>query len=179
MIEGREFDLLADIAELLKKYGPDTFEVLAGFMATPETTQTLIELLQSTAGISRTSPTANRETRNAKAVRSIRDELASIEVADSQKYTLLSDFYQALQEKSALPTLRELRSFVSDCGIPDVKVDARQKAINPLMRSLIKLPTDELAETLRAVPAYSSNDRGLLRWSEIILGKDRAVPTNE
>ena len=179
MIKGREFDLLADIAELLKKYGPDTFEVLAGFMATPETTQTLIELLQSTAEICRSSPRANAKPRNTKTTRSIRDELASIEVVDSQKYTLLSDFYQALHEKNVLPTLRELRSFVADCGLPEIKADARQKAINPLMRSLIELPTSELAEILRAVPAYSSNDRGLLRWSEIILGKDRAVPTNQ
>lgn len=172
MITGREFDLLGDIAGLLKKYGPETFEVLAESMADPGTTQTLVDLLQSTAQISRTSPISKKGTR------SIRDELASIEMIDSQKYRLLSDFYQALQEKSALPTLKELRNFASDCGISDVGANARQKAINPLMRSLIKLPTNELAETLRAVPAYSRNDQSLQGWSAIILGKDR-VQLNE
>jgi ABC-type transporter Mla MlaB component len=171
MIERKEFDLLADIAGLLKKYGPETFEALADSIASHETSQNLVELLQTTARISRTAPTSNHEIGKRKATRSIRDDLASIETVDPQKFALLTDLYRALQERSILPTLRELRNFAADCDLPAIKADARQKAITPFIRSLIQLPTSELAEKLRGVESYSRNDKGLQGWSEIILGR--------
>ena len=122
----------------------------------------------------RTTPLSNGEVGGGKTTRSVRGEIASLETVDPEKYVILTDLYQALQEKSVLPTLADVRNSISDSGLPPIKVDARQKAINPLIRELIQLPTNELAEKLHGLPLSSNNDRSLQGWSEIILGKERA-----
>ena len=175
MTDREEFRLLEDIARLLKKYGPETFEALADSIASPKTADSLVEVLRATARISRTAPISDHKVSNRKAARSIRDELSSIEITDPQKHALLTDFYQGLQDKSILPTLRELKRFAVECDLTPIKEDARQKAISPFIKSLIQLPTDELAEKLRGVQSYSRNDSGLKGWSDIILGKDRGA----
>ena len=175
MIEGREFDLLADIAKLLRKYGPEAFETLANSLASPNIAQSLVDVLSRTATIASKQPASNRSLGTGKGAGSILDELAYIEPKDPQKHRLLATLYQALQDKSVLPTLRELKNFATDCGLPVIKADARQRAIGPLMRSLFLLPREDLEARIKTIESYSRNDKGLERWSEIILGKDSAV----
>jgi len=175
MIERRELELLVDIAKLLKKHGPDAFQALASSLASPSSTQDLIEILRGTARIVENLTTSNQQLAARMAPRSILRELASIEPTDPQKHRLLTHLYQDLQNKSVLPTLRELKNFAGDCGLPMPKADARQKALGPFIRSLSRLPTSELKKKILAIEAYSRNDNELERWSGIILGKDEGV----
>ncbi len=173
MKNAKEFDLLADIAKLLNKYGPETFEALANLMSSPETIRSLAEVLQTTVRVSRKAHMSNGEAGAGNPVLPVRKELASVKASDPEKHALLLDFYEALQEKRALPTLRQLRDFVVDQGLPAIETTTRQKAIPSLIRFLVDLPTDELASKISDAGAMPREHNALQGWSEIILGKDR------
>ena len=191
MSDTREFDLLTDIAKLLKKYGPETFESLASLVNSPETTRSLAEVLQATARISREASTPDANSGAGNAVRAIRQELDAIKDSEPGKHAILLDFHEALREKRALPTLKDMRAFAADRGLPGIEANTRQRAIAPLMRSLLDAPAgglesimslvdisaDEPASGAASAPATPRHDNALQGWSEIILGKDRAART--
>ena len=172
MMKQKEYELLADIAKLLNKYGASNFESLASLMSSPQITQSLIEILRVAANVHSAEFASNSRTEGKKITRSILDELTSIKDVDNRKYSLLTELYQALKEKRTLATLRELKSFVEDRGLPAIQANAWQKAINPFVRSLIDMPTGELEEKLKGIQYYSGRDNGLEGWSKIILERD-------
>jgi hypothetical protein len=168
--DNRNFDLLVDVARLLKKYGPDAFEHLAEDLSSPELLDRLIFILRTTAKAGK-SVKADKSPRGKKhSSADFRASLASIE--DKEKSDLLLKFYDDLMAKTTLPTLRSLQSFVSDAGLPPFKAKLRDKAVAQVVKNLSALPLDELKSvlsTIRQTP--SQDDRSLEGWSNIILNK--------
>jgi hypothetical protein len=86
---------------------------------------------------------------------------------------LLIELYDGLKNQSILPTLREMKNFVADNGLPPVKSTSREKALIPFVQTFLKMPVEEVRECLKRIqPTRSSGDRTLEGWSKIIFRKD-------
>jgi hypothetical protein len=170
MNNNKEFDLLSDLAKLIKKYGPETFETLGEQIANPMFTRVLADILSITAKTYRATHKAKSRPRS-KSRKG--DFLSSLEKSDPEKSVLLIELYDNLKNQSILPTLRELKDFAADNGLPPVKATSREKALIPFVRTFLKMPVKEVRQCLRRIkPTRSSGDRTLEGWSKIIFGKD-------
>ena len=175
MSDNSEFELLRDIAKLLKKYGPDTFERLSEKLSSPDFSERLAALLVTTAKTGRTAQiTEPHKVERQQTQRDFRSSLIALEQTDPNRATLLIKFYDGLTGKTYLPTLRDIQAFVSDLGLPPLKATSRDKAIVPLIKVLLPLGLEDLQSRLSAVkPVPTNDDRSLEGWSNIILDKER------
>lgn len=164
----RELDLLVDLVKLLKKYGQEPFESLAKSISSPEMTQHLSAILTQVAKTGRTIPKTKREART-KQRPSVPRSLIALEKVEPQKYRLLMDFYTDLIGKIVLLSLRDIKEFAMDCGLPEVSAKSRQEAISPLIGLLIKLPNEQLTAKIQLLKKYEAGDRSLEGWSNVIL----------
>ncbi len=167
----RELDLLVDISKLLKKYGPETFESLSELILNTEITEQLSQILIQSSKTARSIQKEKRETR-AKQKISIPKLLIDLEKIEPEKYQLLMNFHTDLVEKKILTSLRDLKNFAMECGLPEIHSNSRQKALNPLINSLVKFPNEQLIQITQSLDKYDSSDRSLEKWSNIILKKD-------
>jgi len=174
MTTQRELDLLVDLAKLLKKHGPDTFESLAESISSPEMTQHLSRVLTQVAKIARTIPKTKGEA-GIKQEPRIPKSLISLKSAEPEKYQLLMNFYNDLIAKTVLPTLRDIKEFGVDCGLREIRAKSRQKAISPLISSLLKFPNEQLIARIQSLEKYDTGDRSLEGWSNIILNRQRRL----
>lgn len=174
MSDKQELELLVEVAKLLKKYGPDTFEKLAESLSSPEFSERLTSILSKTARIAHSAKKDIQPSERKQTPRDFRSSLVALANTESEKSELLTKFYDGLMAKNFLPTLRDLQSFILDMGLPPLKATARNKAIVPFVKSLLPLSTDEIKDKLaRIKPVSSANDRSLEGWSNIILDKER------
>lgn len=172
MIDQRQISLLEDFAKLLNKHGVDAFESLANSLSSPTTTQELVEMLRIGAHAGRVARVKKRGPRPMQDRLSVRGLLDRIRNVEPEKFELLEELHSALQRRAVLPTLRDFRDFASDFGLEPITADARQKAVNPFMRSLTNMPLSDLRKMSHALQKYSNTDPGLAGWSAIILGKE-------
>lgn len=168
----RDLDLSMDIAKLLKKYGPEPFETLAESISSPLMTQHLTHILSEMAKISRTVPKVERKTK-LKQEPSIPRSLVALKNVESGKYQILLNFYTELVAKRVLPSLRDIKEFARECGLPEVRAKSRQKAISPLVGSLSKFPNEELIARIQSLKNCDISDRSLEGWSNIILNRQQ------
>lgn len=166
----RELDLLVDLAKLLKKYGPEPFRSLAVSISSPEMTQHLSVILTQAAKIGRSIPKTKKETRP-KEEPSVPRSLAALENVEQEKYQLLMSFRTDLIAKKFLPSLRDVKEFAVEYGLPEVRAKSRQRAISPLIGSLVKLPNEQLVARIQSLKRYDMGDRSLEGWSNLILDK--------
>lgn len=164
----RELELLVDIAKLLKKYGPDPFELLAKVISTPEMTQHLIELLEQSAKTAKTVKKTKKITKKKHKI-SIPKLLLEIKESEPEKFEILTNLYNDLILKNFLPSLREIKQLAIEYGLPEINFKSRQQAINQIIDSLINLTLEEIKAKIQLIEKYSGNDRSLEDWSKIIL----------
>lgn len=173
MIDQQDISLLQDLLKLLSKYGPDPFVRLANIVSSPEIMQDLGKMLtqlgrivEVNGKINTTKPIGNST--------SVRDLLASLKETEHEKYILLMDFFDDFQIARVLPTMRDIREFAANCNLPPVKQTSRQRAINPIMRTLCSLPLAEVSRITHSLAKSEMNDtdRELEGWSNIILDRE-------
>lgn len=172
MTTPQDIKLLVDLAKLFDKYGTEPFERLADSLSSPETTQVWADFLRKSSRVAQDAGFERNSKRKQPSPRSAKAELENIKSEDPEKYEALSGFRDVLLSKAVLPTLRDIRYFAEGNGLPAVKSSSREKAISPLVKSLIPLPTDEINSIIGSLwhsDAESFND--LVEWSEIIMGK--------
>lgn len=181
MRERREFDLLVDIARLLKKYGPDVFDELARMLNQTEVVKNLIAILEDSAGKARSAKAFGGGKRRSSGQRTgLRQLLSELEVREPQKGELLANFNEALGSKSVLPTLKELRYFAMDNGLSPIRATARDKAIYPFLKDLATRPVEEIKSIVnRASIGAQMGDRSLEGWAGVILDKKRSKKVKE
>lgn len=174
----KEFDLLCDLARLLKKYGPEPFEGLASEISNPEFAERFVEVLRTTATVFRRLPRAERKSRIRSSGNDFRSTLTSVEKSNAEKGALLIQLYDGLTTKSLLPTLREMKNFALDNGLPPLKSTSHEKAIIPFVKTFLQMPLEDIRDYLRRIqPSPSSDDRSLEGWSRIIFGSQGRVET--
>jgi len=167
-----ELDLLVELAKLVKKYGPESFEALSDLLSSPVMTQRLPSLLKEVAKESRTNTTVKQEIKNIKRAPTPRS-LNNIEESEPEKYSILMDIYNSLNDKTALPTLEGIRKFSLDHDLPRITAKTRKLAINQLINSLSGLPEGEFERIAQSFKKYGFDDRSLEGWSDIILKKSK------
>ena len=172
----KEMDLLSDVAKLIHKYGPEAFVSLSAEIGNPKFTKALAEILTETANSYRTLPRPKRKSRTSVGKADLRTSLDQLE---AERYALLIDFYDALKNHAVLPTLRDMKTFSADNGLPPIKAKSREQALIPFVRTFIKMPIEEVREHLRRIrPNAPPDDRTLEGWSNIIFGNEVAAGKN-
>lgn len=169
MIRERELDLLIDLLKLRKKYGAESFELLAKALSSPEITKQLSEILANIPSKAKT-PYVKGKSRRAKKYK-VPKVLVTLERVDPQKFELLLKFYNDLVAKKVLPSLGDIRYLAEELGLPEVRAKSRQKAISPFISDLALLPHDKIKSRIQSIGAYRTGDRSLEGWSKIILNK--------
>ncbi len=168
MISQQELDLLIDLAKLVKKHGPTTFELLAESISSPQMVEHLSQLLtqiaKSTQSISGTK--GDIEVKRRLGIPKILDAL---KFKDPKKYEYLINFYNKLNTKAVLPSLRDIKEFAAEGGLPYVRARSRQEAIIPIITSLVQLPNEQLIVIIESIKKQKMSDRSLEGWSKIIL----------
>jgi len=170
MNDNKEFELLSDLAKLIRKYGPDTFEGLAHALSKPDFIDSFTEVLRTAAKFDRnTRRTAVKRSSNYNRI-DFRSSLERIAMDETEKGKLLIDLYDGLQSKTLLPTLKEMQNFALDNGLPPVKATSRAKAIVPFIKAFLPMPVQDLREYVKRIQSNAPQERGLEGWSDIIFG---------
>ncbi len=170
MNDQQDSKLLADLVKLMIKHGPDTFESLSKKLSSPEFTQNLSNTLLNLSK-NRGNIQLNKKNVQSKTSMNIPRALIVFKDKDSEKYELLNRFYNKLVMNELLPSLGEIREFVSDLGLKEIKEKSRQKAVNSLINLLAELPNEQIKLKISSLRKYSGGDRSLQGWSDIILNK--------
>jgi hypothetical protein len=174
MSQEGKFELLIDIARLIKKYGPDTFEELANYLRKKETFNSLIELLKTSSKAAKvvSSPTLIIQAEKKKV--GIKGFLSRMEKTEPIKAHILSAFHDELLAKAVLPNLREIKDFASDSGLRLITAGSRDKAIFPLLKDLGTRQIDEIKTIINNANRMAQrSDRTLEAWTGIILDRER------
>jgi len=163
MTENEEYALMVDLAKLLKKHGPERFELLATMISSPEFIEKFSGILRTSARVYRAKASPTRTSLAAEVLR-LRD-------LDSRKYELLVSFENKLRTGRILPTLKQMRGFAVTNGLPEIQARSRSSGIQPLIRSMLPLSTEQLAAVVSHAVESSVSRGGLNDWSELITKK--------
>lgn len=170
-MDEHRFELLRELARLLRRFGPAAFSDLARDLRDPATVVNISEVLESFGDAGRRA--SHRPGRaGSQRGSSLRGFLLKLRERDSEKGAMMVEVYDALLSKRVLPTLGQLREFARDNGLGPVNATSREKAVGPLVRALALLPTDQLRGLMARLTEDSPRgDRTLEGWAELILKK--------
>lgn len=169
-----EFELLQDLAKLLRKHGPDVFEGLARLFEKPEFVERLHQILLIGAKAARQNGVTQTRPRSSKLpLHDYRLSLLDHEQLGAEKSALLVQLYDGLMAKKLFPTMRELRTFAEGSGLSVPKASARPKAIVEIIDGLRQRSLEELRPIIsRLPPPTGASDRSLENWARIIFDKE-------
>lgn len=171
----KEFELLADIAALLRKYGPDTFESLAVLVQSPGFSRQLADILTT---VSRTPVGFLSRRRKGPAgprPKPLRGVLQTLKAESPEKYSIVSSFHSELIAGEILPTMRDIKGFAAEIGFRELKATSRDKAVAPLIRVLATMPLEEMEKRLMKLARQGPGDRALEGWTGVILKRDSSA----
>ena len=173
MTTDKKYDLLVDIAKLVKKYGFETFLNLYEEVSSSLFKERFAEILLKTGKASEEIPFDKPKKGAALASqRSFRSQLFNLSESQPKKSDLLIKFYDDLTAKRSLPTLRDIKNFIEDNGLQPLNAKSRKNAIVPLVRQFLNLAEPDIEKLTCNIPILTGNDdRSLAGWSEIILKK--------
>jgi hypothetical protein len=179
--ESRYTDLLVEIARLLTKYGPEPFEELARHIRDERFLNDLLVLLETSAHAGRRSTRPLGTKRKAKTEsKGLGKLLKQCEAEDPDKARALEKVYESLMSKRLLPTLRQIRDFAKDNGLPPIKATSRDKAIVPLVRGMVSMPSERIVSVLERDSHFEEKgDRTLEGWTNVILSRHGRGPREE
>ncbi len=170
MIEEQEMDLLLDLLKLLKKHGDKTFSSLANKLTSGEVIGNLSQILMQVSKRAEKMPRPEKE-RKGKQQHPIPKSLSTLEKIDPQKYGILIEFHRDLVAKRVLPSFRDIKQFATDCDLPEIYANSRQKVINPLIEALVVSPNEMVHEWIKSAKSGQQTDRSLEGWGKIIMKK--------
>lgn len=173
MTTEKKYDLLADIAKLIKKYGADTFFNLAEEVSSSLFKERFAEILLK-AGKASEEIGFKKPKKGIVpgSQRSFRSQLLNLKETQPKKAELILSFHDELTAKRSLPTLRDIKNFITDNGLQPLNAKSRKNAIIPLLRQLLKLDDQYIVKITSNIPIITENDdRSLAGWSDIILKK--------
>jgi hypothetical protein len=181
VIDQSSDELLIEVAELLKKYNPELSESIAKHLSSPEFVKRLVSILSTKSQQHKKKRKPEEKLSAVKRTqRGLRESLLQLEETEPEKSAILVKFYDELKDKSLLPEMQDIRKFSSDKGLPKIKVNSRRDAINPLVKSLLRLSVKEIKAKLNEImPISIQDDRSLEGWADIILNKHQHTKEDE
>ena len=172
MITRQQKEFLIDLVKLFDKYGPKPFEELADLLSSPETIQLWVDFLRRSSAAAREAGFKQSGRRKRPPRHSLKSELERIKSEDPKKHQALTQFYDELRSKTVLTSLTDIRAFVHDYDLPMITAKSREKAISPLVQSMILLGADEINEITKSLPrSHTESFNDLEGWSDIIMDK--------
>jgi hypothetical protein len=173
---GINTQLLAELANLLKRYAPSDWRGLADALENEDQRTKVIATLRHLAEIGVFRPdsktTNDRESRRRQKSKS---PLLLLKQNDPRKFELLTRVRQKLISRELLPTAPELRTFAGKIGIDVSKEKKREQAVSKLVRGLADVGAEEIQKKLgfswepETPPGQSQYDQ----WVGVIMGKGR------
>jgi hypothetical protein len=170
--------LLAELANLLKRYAPSDWHSLADALENEDQRTKVIATLRHLAEIGIFRPdsktTNDHESRRRQKPKSL---LLLLKQNDPRKFGLLTRVRQKLISRELLPTAPELRTFAGKVGVDVSKERKREQAVSKLVRALADLTSEDIQNRLgfrwepEAPPSQSQYDQ----WVGVIMGKDRQI----
>ncbi|MCP4349472.1 MAG: hypothetical protein GY795_28660 [Desulfobacterales bacterium] len=173
MRKKQELKLLVEMIQLLDKYGIETFQSLSKLISTSELNDCIYKMLSEVSvkfSTVQIKDEKKQKTAN-KTKSSIPISLIKSETESPEKYLILKELFDNLSAKTVLPSLRELKSFAEDNGLPEITIKSRKNAINSMINILAELPEDKLKEKFQKIIETKSKDRTLQGWSDVILNR--------
>jgi hypothetical protein len=150
------------------------FDKAAALVRSPAYADQLASILSSVAASGKTAKAQSLRSRSLTSrpapTAKILEDLREV---DPQKYEAISKFLSAFVTGEVLPTIREVKAFAEACGLQNFTATSREKAIAPLVRALVGLPTEEIVRRAGRLPKSGRRDRELEGWAGIILKKDQ------
>ncbi|WP_200284688.1 hypothetical protein [Rhabdochromatium marinum] len=171
----KSFELLGEIAKLLKKYGKETFFELAAILKDPNLLDQVANSLEEVAskpikrkGIQRRLPAEEERFQ-------FRETLIALGKSEPEKSHILLTLFDSLHNKNIFPSLRELIDFISDQGLEVPKTKSRSKVVISFLNNCKALSLSELQQF--NLPSERSNtlgnsDRSLEGWGKVILDRN-------
>lgn len=164
----RELELLIEISSLLKKYGVDTFSGLAKYLSSPENIESVIDLLIQSGNVYKKA-----QKKGFKEELNTRIFIDRLKLEYPEKYRILDQLIQDLENKVLLPKLIYLQEFGTELGISKTKLKSIKSSISEIIVYLSKLPVNELRAQIKEIEKIKDSDRSLHGWSEIILKNNK------
>lgn len=159
-----EEKLTVDLARLVRRHGPETFESLANLLRNPEEVAKLASVLEGVLAMPR--PTSSAGARGPRPMPGAQ-LLEEVGKRDPALHELLLSIRDKLASGEMFRSISDLRRFADENGIPLRSADSRMRAIVPILRFLASLSLDEAKAAIQ--PYEHPDDRSLARWSEVIM----------
>lgn len=174
------FEILSDLALLLRKHGPIAFLELADFFRDPASVERFVFVLDSLAEAGQKSSIENQSggKRPRRRGTSIKALLAEMRLTDPEKAKTLAAFHESLLSKQILASMGDMRAFVDEHDLNLAPSPARDRYIAPLMRDLARKPLEEIREMLGGIKPTNLENSALEGWTKIILG-NRSIQDSE
>ena len=177
MSNSKKYDLLIDIARLIKKYGFETFEDLFKDLSSSLFEDNLTKLIFKSAKVSKGVYIKNDKSKeSSRSSRTFRSKLIEMNEKEPGKGQLLLRFHDDLSTNKILPTLRDINNFIVDNDLQPLKAKSRKNAIIPVIKQLIHKEKSDIERILNSIqPVGENDDRSLSGWADIILKRKKPI----
>ena len=172
--DSKIFELLGEIDKLLKRYGKETFFELATILRDPNLSNKIADSIENIANM----PTKKKSTRKRLSAEEerikFRESLVDLGKSEPEKSKILLALFDSLNNKTILPSLRELIDYISDHGLPIPKSKSRGKVIISFIKNCKNLSLNDLQffnlQTDQRQVSENA-DRSLEGWGKVILDR--------
>lgn len=169
MIRQKDLDLLSDLAKLLKKYGPESFERLRTLMTSGELPEKMADILATSKALARKKSSPRRTKRSIeKPEISIARQLSFLRESQPRKYDILQQFYKQAQVKQILATRRDVARLATELGLDISKRISREAILAKILQQLSSLPVEQLERRVKEIVERYKHET-LEGWADIIL----------
>lgn len=177
--DSKTFELLGEIAKLLKKYGKETFYELAIILRDDRFSNQIADSIEYIAKIPIKKKSPQKRLSAAEERVKFRKTLVDLGKKEPEKSDILLSLFDSLQDKTILPTLRELCDFISDHNLPVPRSKSRDKVIISFIKKCKNLPLKDIQ--LLDLPNdqrhnLENSDRSLEGWGKVILDRNPKKP---
>lgn len=167
MIAEKDAAAVTDLARLIARHGSEEILRLASMMRDPTQAGEIAELLESVA---KADTVKKRNRANSKDPSRVgMGLLKQLRKESPDTHALVADIRLRLLSGNSLPTMQDVRSFAFSHGLDIGKASSRNAAVAPLLKSLSKLPLEELRGIVKELADYVPDDRSLESWWNVIV----------
>ena len=170
MMRDEDVQILSEFNRIVDRYGPDSVARLANLIRDPQFANDMATVLEEVA---KTAPRRKPRTGPRNTQRIGMGVLNELRESDPEKHAAVAEFRERLISGSLLKSMMELRQFAMSHDLEIGKASSRNAAIAPLLRSISELETPTIIALLDSTDDFTSDDRSLERWRDLIVNPRR------
>ena len=169
----RDKAFLMDLAELLRRHGPNPFLLLANRLNDPGTREEIIRAVTDLANIAaqiqqRPSRSSRKPSRDYHA--QIRSLIDSLQSSDPESADVISQLYDKISLQEMLPSRNDVLSFCQELGLDVPSGAPKARMLHTALRHLAKVSMNDLREALQLAHNRTRDQgQGYQRFVDAIL----------